>query len=368
MLKESEELPMLKRFMALLMALAVLCACVSAVAEDELTTIKGTTKATVKVKSKYADNEVVSGISSTTGLPSSGEVYTPILMVVDNSENAHPHWGVGQADIMFQIPNAGAGATKLLALFADQYPDAAGGVRSARASMVPIAMAWDAAFAYAGTPPLGNVKVNPDYLMSKWKMKTSSRAYNLLSGKFAERVDFYFQPHNLSCHIGEIHDSLLEGGVTFEERPFLFTDEPLTGGTDAGYIRILHRGDNKENNVNPASTSYFTYDGELGAYIRSNSSGDYIDRDTGEVIPFANVIVLRTAFTWLNGYVCLKNHLVGKGCAEIFQNGQYVRGAWFRKDTDSRIVFVGPDGKEMPMQRGKTFIVVTNGVTEVAYR
>ena len=70
----------------------------------------------------------------------------------------------------------------------------------------------------------------------------------------------------------------------------------------------------------------------------------------------------------LNGYVCLKNHLVGKGCAEIFQNGQYVRGAWFRKDTDSRIVFVGPDGKEMPMQRGKTFIVVTNGVTEVAYR
>lgn len=360
---------MLKRFMAMFMALVLLCACVPAMAaDDELTTIKGTTKATVKVKSKYADNEVISGVSSTTGLPASGEAFTPILMVVDNSENAHPHWGLSQADILFQIPNAGAGATKLMALFADQYPEAAGGVRSARASMIPIAMAWNAAFVHAGGPELGDVKVDPDYLMRKWKMKSTGRDFNLLGGKYCNRIDTYFQPHNLSCHIKEIHDSLVADGVTFEERPFLFTDEPLTGGKEATYIRMLHRGDNKDNNVNPASTSYFTYDEEKGAYIRSNSSGDYIDRDTGEVIPFANVIVLRTAFTWVKGYVCLKNHLVGSGCAEFFENGQYVRGAWFRKDEKSRIVFVGPDGKEMPMQRGKTFIVVTNGVTEVAYK
>ncbi|MBE5803823.1 MAG: DUF3048 domain-containing protein [Clostridiales bacterium] len=354
----------MKRLLALVTVFLLL---VSAACAEDLTLIKNTDKNTIQMQKSYADNPVVEGISATTGLPASGEKFTPVMLVLDNAEAAYPHWGVGQADIIFQVPNAGAGATKLLALFADHYPEQAGGTRSLRASMVPLAKAWDAAIAYAGNPEPSSNHSNPSSLMSKLGMWKTKRPYNLM-GAYAHRVDFVKRPHNSSCHILEIHENLLDNSVAFEQRPFLFTDEPRAEGEAASFVKVSHKGDDKKARANAASAATFTYREDLGAYIRTNSSGDYVDRDTGEVVPFANVIVLRVKFRWADGYVYLDNHLVGDGVAEIFQNGKYVRGAWFRESQDDRIVFVGPDGSELPMQRGKTFIVVTNDVTEVSYR
>lgn len=356
----------MKRIISLLMVFLMAFASV-ACAENELTTIGNTSKNSIQLKKSYADNPVIEGISSTTGLASSGEAYTPILTVLDNAEDAYPHWGVSQADIIFQVPNAGSGATKLLALFADHYPEGAGGARSARAPMVPVAMAWDAAFAYAGGPELDNKNVDPAKLMKNFGMRSSGRAFNLLGG-YAHRVTGIAAPHNSSTHVLEIHNKLLENGVEFQQRPFLFTDDPRTEGDTAEYIEVIHKGDDKDGRSNPASYATYTYDAALGEYIRTNSSGDYVDRDNGELVTFANVIVLRVPFSWNSGYVYLKNHLVGSGVAEIFQNGKYVRGAWFRNSQEERIVFVGPDGEELPMQRGKSFIVITNEITEVSYR
>lgn len=356
----------MKRALSILMVFLLLFS--SAACAEDMTLIGNTAKNTIKLKKSYPDNPVIDGISSTTGLPASGEEYTPILSVLDNAEAAYPHWGVSQADILFQIPNAGSGATKLLALYADHYPEGSGGTRSARATMVPIAMAWDAAFAFAGGPELDNTNVDPSSLMSKFGMWKANRVYNLM-GAYAHRVEGIKRPHNSSAHILEIHEKLLSyGDLTFEQRPFLFTDDPRTEGETAEFIKVIHRGDDKKTRSNAASYATYTYNAEQNAYIRTNSSGDYVDRDNGETLYFANVIVLRTKLKWNSGYMYLSDHLVGSGVAEIFQNGKYVRGAWTRASQEDRIVFVGPDGEELPMQRGKTFIVVTNDVTEVSYR
>lgn len=355
----------MKRAFSLMMVFLLLFA--SAACAEDMTLITNAGKNTIKLQKSYPANPVEEGVSPTTGLAASGEAYTPILLVLDNAEDAYPHWGVSQADILFQIPNAGSGATKLMALFADHYPEQAGGARSARASMVPVAKAWDAAFAYAGGPELDNTNVDPFKLINKWGMRGNNRSYNLLGG-FAERVDFVSSPHNSSANILRIHEDILADGATFEQRPFLFTDAARTEGETAEFIKVVHRGDDKKGNSNAASYATYTYVPEQNGYIRTNSSGDYIDRDNNETLYFANVIVLRNRFSWNSGYVYLRNHLVGSGVAEIFQNGKYVRGAWFRDSQNDRIVFVGPDGAELPMQRGKTFIVVTNDVTEVSYK
>lgn len=354
-----------KKMIALLLALMLLLPTLG-LAED-MTLIGDTEKNTIKLKAEYPANPVIEGMSSTTGLMASGEAYTPILTVLDNAPDAYPHWGVSKADILFQIPNAGSGATKLLALFGDQYPEGAGGARSARATMVPIAAAWNAAFAYAGGPELNDRNSDPGTLMSGLDMYKSSRSYNLLSG-YAHRVDFETAPHNSSTHVKQIHEELVEKGVAFEQRPFLFADAPRTDGTAATVITVAHRGNNPKTKINAPSNSTFTYKAEAGGYIRTNSSGDYTDRDNGEVLLFANVIVLRAPLKFSSDYLYFKDQLVGEGVAEIFQNGMYVRGAWKRDSADGRIVFVGPDGEELAMQRGKTFIVVTNEVTEVSYK
>ena len=155
--------------------------------------------------------------------------------------------------------------------------------------------------------------------------------------------------------------------VEFEERPFLFTDEPRTEGADANIVRVLHRGEDPKAGSNSASRAVYKYDPELKAYTRNNSSGVYTDRDTGEVIPFANVIVIRTRMSYEKNYIYLYKHLVGSGSAEIFQNGKYVRGAWVRNDPTSRLILVDADGQELKLQRGKSFFVLTNDVTDVIY-
>ena len=352
----------------------VLCLCVTGLAlgEEGLTTIKGTVDAPVKLRQEYPDNPVMEGFSPTTGLPASGEAYTPIIVDLDGG--AYPHWGIAEADIVFQVPNQGLGSTKLLALFADHYPEECGGVRSARASMVPIVAAWDAAFAYAGIAPVEGNNVNVDKLTLRLGLRKSGDTYKCFSllGNNAEwrvRKEDVSKPGNLSCYVRNIHNELVEKNVAFDVRSFRFANEPRTDGVSATYIKMLFRGDSADKAVNSASTATYEYSEEAGGYLRYYTTGEAdADRYTGEAPVYTNVIVVRVKTAWQNNYLYFKNHLVGSGCIEIFQNGRYVRGAWYRKDENSRLVLIGPDGNELDMQRGKTFIVVTNDITEVKYR
>ena len=335
--------------------------------EDKSIRISGTLDTDIPLGEYPETNPVIPGVSSTTGLPSSGEAYTPLIMVLDNAEEAYPHWGVSQADIIFQVPNAGAGATKLLALFADHYPEQAGPVRSGRSSMLPAVLSFDAAFAFAGPPAIKGGQVDLLAMMNQFGMNRTHRIYNLLNNNgFHDRIEGGGS-HSLSCFVAQIHENLLNRGTEFEQRPFLFTDDARTEGNTAHIIRVLHRGDDPKGNSNSASRAVFKYLPETGTYSRQNSSGLYTDRETGEEVTFANVIVLRVPFAYDRNYIYLNKHMVGSGSAEIFQSGKYVRGAWVRDEVDSRLVLVDADGSELRLLRGKTFIVITNDVTDVIY-
>ena len=384
----------MKRIVCLILILTVaLCSFLPAEAaskkknnENGTVTISGTLKApwTVKNDSKlYELNPVIEGENLITGLPSSGEVYTPITMILDNAgpENgkltAYPHWGVKEADIIFQVPNAGVAATKLMALYTDEFPEAAGGIRSGRTGFYPVAKMFDAAFLFYGFPSSGTGDADLQAVLNKDKtMYMNKKWFNLIGGGYSERIKGHGAPHNVSVNVKKIHErmvSLLESGdITVTPYPFKFTDEPRTEGDSAEFIEIIHRGNKATGDSNPASYSTFTYVPEKGGYIRTNSSGDYIDGNdpSGEPIIFTNVIVLRTAFKGQGEYVWEKNFMVNSsGAAEIFQNGKYVRGAWSRnKDTTCRLLLtekVDKKVRELEFQRGKTFIVITNDITEV---
>ena len=363
----------MKRFVAFLAALVLVCT--SSLALADMTVIKGTRKNNIKFKGSKANNPVIEGEAPLTGLAASGEAYTPIITVLDNAQDsgsdntsAYPHWGVSKADIIFQIPNAGKGATKLMALFANEYPEEAGGARSARATMVAAVTMFDAAFAYAGYPDVNNNNSGVPNLLKKYNMTKNGKAFNLLGkGGYATRVSHHKEPHNSSVMIKKIHEELVANNVSFDVRPFLFTDEARTEGADATIVRVRHFGTDAKGNSNPASAATYTYSEADGVYYRKSLDGDYTDYTTGENVGFANVIVLRSYFVFSEGVPYFKGQLTGQGTAEIFQNGKYVQGAWYRESETSRLILVDADGQELKMQRGKSFIIITNEVTEVAY-
>ncbi len=362
---------MMKRLLSLGLAALLMISLVPVLAEGQLSLIPGQLKREqVALKASYPDNAVVEGVSTTTGLPFAGP-YVPVLVIIDNAPSAHPHWGVGQADVIYQVPNMGGGASKLLALFADQLPEQAGGVRSARTPFVDVAAGWGAAFAYAGSPGTGvKAAANVPQYMRELGMRRTDLLFDTLSNNtFSHRVKGYQSPHNLSVHVKEIGDIVTGKGLSFEPRGFLFSDAPQTAGVPASFIEIKHFGNSAKSSSNPASAATFSYDEATGTYARSNSSGLYVDKDNpGQAIPFANVIVQRTRIGSVEGGYVTTREAVGSGAADIFLGGRYIAGAWTRDSADSRTVFVDEQGEEIALQRGKTFIIITNDISSVSYK
>jgi hypothetical protein len=358
-----------KRVFCVLLILPLLAGLVPAFAET--TDIKGVLTRDLTLKASYPDNPVIDGVSSTTGLPFEG-TYVPILQVFDNSMEARPQWGIAEADVVYQVPNAGVGATKLLALYADTIPASSGGTRSARVPFVDIRESWDAAFVHAGMPPktVSDI-VRVDLLLKKYGVKAKGLDFNLIENaqEFGVRETFAPGPHNLSARLLDIKNVLIQSGYQFKQRPFLFTDQLPSAGDIAWNIEISHYGDKTEKSIgNPSSWSSFTYDPVTNAYLRAVKEGPYYDRNNPAVqLSFSNVIVLRTKFSYADGdYVILKN-FTGSGAADIFMGGRYIKGAWYRERAGARIVLLDGKGSELPLQRGKTFIIVTNAVTKVSY-
>ncbi len=319
------------------------------------------------------NNPVIEGEDPFTGLPDNGEPFTPIVEVLDNNVEGYPHWGVGSASILFQIPNQSAHQTKMLALFSSEYPEKAGGSRSARMTAVAVAAAFDAAFtsAHFGPPTDAEVSeaVNVNTQLSSFGFRSAKKWYDLLSGnEFKERADADVPSDaNLLAYINKIHQDLIAKGVTFEKRPFLFTDEALSRGDEAKKIHVWYY-DNNGKGPYKASSTNFIY--ENGTYIReygidkNGATGVEADRVTGETLQFSNVIVLRSKLSWADGYTFFYRQLVGSGDADIFQNGRHIPGCWIRDGKNDRLVILDDEGNELKFQRGKSFIVLGSDKTD----
>ncbi len=305
-------------------------------------------------------NPEVEGESPLTGLKTD-ESYTPITLVLDNSPEVYPHWGVAEADWLIQVPIRKDGGTRLIALYGGAYPEQAGGVRSARMTTLPVATMFTAAMACGGWPPNSSEDISVAYWIDKWDFNKPIRYYNLLGGKYRERVDFLPEPQNLSAHIDQIHQSLAERKVRFQKRSFLFSDLPLTGGDAATSVSTDFLAWNKDPEKrlrNENSSASFAYEAGKG-YLRTSKAGLYTDRKSGEPVVFANLVILRCPIEWGGGdYSYYRNHLAGSGQAEFFQDGRHFSGAWYRAGKQSRLVLLDESGKEISLRRGKTFLII----------
>lgn len=311
-------------------------------------------------------NPAVKGQSPFTGLPCA-ENYTPIMIPLDNSPEGHPLWGVSDADILFQVPLAENGATRFLALFSDAYPEQAGGVRSGRMTMLPLVRAFNAVFAYGGIPPIGTGSTSVEYYLDQWSFRKPTRHYNLMGDRFRERVSYASVPHNLSCHVRELHEHLVSRNLPYDNCSFLFTDLPLNRGMEASEIHLLfHSKDSAGGDGNENSNCTFFWKGS--GYTRSSVSGELTDRTTGDPVIFTNVIILRVPVEWKKGYPYYRDHLRGSGQADIFQSGHYIQGFWSHQERTGRLVFLDENARELEFQRGKSFIVVGDEHVAATFR
>lgn len=324
----------------------------------------------------FALNPVIEGESPTTGLPWTGR-YQPMLVQFDNTYGGvgkARHWGIGDADIIYETPLERNGLTRLSALFSDQIPESAGPVRSARVAHAWLRREWQAGFCFYGVQTMQYTNVRNEF---KKEGLSTTKLGILFDGtvgnakpwkKYYSRVSGIAAPHNVDANVAAMQEMIDANEFPATPRPFLFTDSKPAKGEFAEFIWIENKG---QQSLSPS----YVYNVDENAYYRYVGGEPYYAKEIGlenGQLSFANVIVQRCNTTFEHGSpypitrLALDND-VAKGNADIFMGGRYIAGYWMRTGMDERTVFLDENGKEIAFQRGKTFIQIVNDDVEVTY-
>ena len=273
------------------------------------------------------DRNPLTGKSGYSGVNAGGKM---IGIVVENSPDARPQWGMSTPDIVMEYEVEG-GISRMLWLYADAnyIPEKVGPVRSARHDIVELALGFDMLFVHCGQSYIARdlMAAHPelteidgmksyDFFKRDTTRNTASEHRLCLLGKtFAAEL----------ASLGK--DLTVEEGKKF---PFRFEDEnsgrELTGG-ECSEIKFSYSG-----NYN----FVFTRNAASGLYECALNGKPRTD-DSGAVCAYSNVIILYTDMTDMGDKDHHQDLLLEKGGRGVYVNGgRYEEITWQKTQTQIR--------------------------------
>lgn len=279
----------------------------------------------------------------------------PYGVVIDNdSSQALPHWGVGDVDILWEMPHEG-GTTRMIGLFSDvSKTDKLGPTRSVRPYLLSVARSYGAILVHAGGSPQGYSQLKK----AKWDNLDGVQGSN--AGKYYKRdrsrkVDswhtMYITGENILQYTKErkLNNQLSE----MADFGLKFREDIALDGDNATNLTISFRKDAKK-------VSQFTYHKDSGDYTMSQLGSNYVDGNTGKEVHFENILVLQTKVGVLDDYGRLYQELEGlDGKGYYCNGGKMISILWSRDDAQDPFQFTDTDGNPITLGVGKTYIAVT---------
>lgn len=288
-------------------------------------------------------------LSPLTGLGCLEEIQTnrPISITIGNTANALPQFGLSNAGILVEIPVEG-GISRLM-MITNDYADLEkiGSVRSTRPALAQIANSFDAIQLYAGTSD-----EEPSALLP----------YDTLDYITQNLPTIYYRdtsrnaPHNLMT-TGAL---ALAGIQSFQYRTSLNSNFALPFSFVAYGENATPSGASALTAQISYSSSHlitFTYDSEMGQYMRSQFSEPQIDGNTKSQIAFENVFILFTNTTTHESASGSTMDLsLSKGGSGVWcSNGTRQTIKW-TIDADDHLAFFDEDGNALICNRGTSYI------------
>ena len=282
----------------------------------------------------------------------------PVAVMVNNVDPAMPQYGVGKADIIFEIPVEGD-VTRFMALYGDytKVPKICP-IRSCRYYFPAISQGFDAFYVNWGID-----ETVSDYLKSL-NMDQIEGITNT-GGLFGRDQDKRNQGYALE-HTGYFDGTQLPSYI---ESKGLRTDLKEDKKGPAFSFNGM------EEQIKPASSdctsvqidfgsqsAAFTYDTEKMQYLKQINGNPQMDAVTGEQLGFTNVFVLETEIS-VKDDVGHKN-LDWDGGADTkgyyISNGGMQPITWSKEEgkEDSYLTFYDESGNVLNINRGKSYIAL----------
>jgi len=272
----------------------------------------------------------------------------PIAVMIDDSPAARPQSGLNGADIVWHAPAEG-GIPRYMAIYQSRLGTDIGPVRSARVYYVLWASELNAVYGHSGGSPQA-LRMLSRYGQGEYVFDANEYRYG--GGAFG-RVGSRPAPHNVYTDAGRMHRlGVRLGAVDRDVEPIwaFGEDLPLAERPEGGTIKIPY----------PHNTVSYRYDRETNSYPRAVSGEKrQIDAADDEQVSPDNVVVMHVKFIQTGDSKSrLEGDIVGTGKAEIYSNGQVIKGSWKKAGDTDPTRFFDADGEPVVFNTGQTFIQV----------
>ena len=294
--------------------------------------------------------------------PLTGEAMTqpllnrPYAVVIDNDNSqALPHWGVGDVDILFEMPHEG-GSTRMIGVLDDvSKTERFGPTRSVRPYLLSVARSFGAILVHAGGSPQGYDQLKKTGWDNLDGVEGSGAGkYYQRDKDRASKVDswhtMYITGSNILSYTKKLgHDNTLDAMGDYKLN-FVEDGTPANGET-ANTVTVNFRKGGKK--------SVFTYQADTGDYTMEQLSRSYTDGNTGEKVHFENIIAIETKVGTIDDYGRLSQELENKSGKGYFAcGGKMINIKWSRGKATEPFVFTLEDGTPLTLGVGKTYVAV----------
>ncbi len=291
--------------------------------------------------------------------PFTGRVYA---ISNGNSESSLPQHGIGQADIVHEILAEGS-VTRLAVLYTNPEKVAAmGSVRSARTYLLDIGTAYNAIYNHCGTSIYAD-----RFIRDNDVVHVDAMFHSEFYRDPARRNEGYDLEHTLFVHGEDLvsmakeagYDTKVPAGTTYGLE---FSDKEVDlKGESAKQIVIYFEGEGY------GKSTTMTYDAASGTYRGTQFSQDFIDGNTGELVEFKNVLVLKAETEVVDGEGHKMVDLDGEGEGYYACNGEIIPIIWHREGVDHPFTYTLTDGTPLKLGVGRSYIAFTPLSGEVIY-
>ena len=294
------------------------------------------------------------------------EQQRPVAVMVDNELTALDHYGINQADVVYELMNSTANGrvTRLMCIVKDwKNLEQFGSIRSTRPTNILLAAEYNAILVHDGGPFYIN-----DYIAKPYCNNLSGGFARFANGKateFTEYVtsDTYTGPKGTFKGLTErIKDAGYSENYNsyYKGEHFLFAgkENKLDGYASAAAAKDIYL-------PHPHNKSELHYNEQTKKYEYKEYGKAHIDPlDGNKVLSFDNVILQKTGYRTYdaNGYMIYD--VVNSSEGLYITRGKVINIKWSKNgETDITKYVITETGEEIQLNTGKTYIsLIPNGV------
>lgn len=264
----------------------------------------------------------------------------PFAVMLSSDKEARPLAGIGEADVVFEMPVVESGFTRMMAVYQCGRPHEVGSIRSSRLDFLPLALGLDAIYSHFGGEREVLEELNKGVINNIDGLKYDGITYY--------RKDNIPRPHN-----------------AFTNFPLLIEiSKKLDYNLVKAEIEYPHATMARaQNGVSPVPLFnddfkvLWSYNKETNSYFRTRSGSPEIDKNTDKQVSAKNVIIMKTGWSPINkDYIRVKT--VGSGGAIIYRDGAVITGTWEKTNDRTKLMFFDQNHKEIKLAPGNIWIEI----------